>query len=380
MANGFDYESPLNKLLGVTIPQFLNQQLDRQESSRRFDEQMLAQAADRRQRQANFDRQQSLLEEQNQIDRQRQDQEDMYDIDSGLIDRITSETNLDKRSTLATNLRGQFKTERGVNELEAIMTSTSNDKEDRQSNLDLFKEIGILNDKEYTVLSKNTSSPQYEAQLNTTINRSMNQANLDSDREFQAKFADVKFIQSKIIQLQRDRALTVPGSTQRISIDDEVARLNSELGLAKESLNQYFGGQSGAQGSGNMGGESTAGMTTLKGGGKLPTAIYNQFILGESEDIPQEYYTTFNDEDYDDLVAASKLSGDARERARQAGVASVPTTDALSPKELAMIRKRRQREEALGSIDYSGQETGRALMDFLRNIRAPKGSMTKPAG
>ena len=63
MANGFDYESPLNRLLGVTIPQFLNQQLDRQESSRRFDEQMLAQAAERRQRQANFDRQQSSLDE-----------------------------------------------------------------------------------------------------------------------------------------------------------------------------------------------------------------------------------------------------------------------------------------------------------------------------
>jgi hypothetical protein len=39
MANGFDYESPINRLLSVTIPQFLEGQLDRQESARRFDEQ-----------------------------------------------------------------------------------------------------------------------------------------------------------------------------------------------------------------------------------------------------------------------------------------------------------------------------------------------------
>ena len=39
MANGFDYESPINRLLSVTIPQFIEGQLNRQESARRFDEQ-----------------------------------------------------------------------------------------------------------------------------------------------------------------------------------------------------------------------------------------------------------------------------------------------------------------------------------------------------
>ena len=43
MTNGFDYEAPINKLLSVTVPQFLDKQLDRQESSRRFDKQLLAQ-------------------------------------------------------------------------------------------------------------------------------------------------------------------------------------------------------------------------------------------------------------------------------------------------------------------------------------------------
>jgi hypothetical protein len=64
MANGFDYESPLNRLLGVTIPQFLNQQLDRQESSRRFDEQMLAQIKRDNAAQSRFDKEFSFKEEQ----------------------------------------------------------------------------------------------------------------------------------------------------------------------------------------------------------------------------------------------------------------------------------------------------------------------------
>ena len=30
MANGFDYESPLNRLLSITVPQTINRALDRQ--------------------------------------------------------------------------------------------------------------------------------------------------------------------------------------------------------------------------------------------------------------------------------------------------------------------------------------------------------------
>ena len=40
MANGFDYESPLNKLLNVTIPEAISGQLTREEGRRRFDKQL----------------------------------------------------------------------------------------------------------------------------------------------------------------------------------------------------------------------------------------------------------------------------------------------------------------------------------------------------
>ena len=380
MANGFDYESPLNRLLGATIPQFLNDQLDRQESSRRFDEQQLAQAQARKQNQANFNRQQLALEEQNAFEKQRVIKEDLYDIDSSLIDRINSEGNLDKKKILAEKFETQFKTERGSNEINAIMASIEDEKVNRQSSLDLFKGIGVLNDNEYTILSKNTSSSDYENQLNTTVNRSINQANLADNREFQAKFSDVKFIQSKITQLQRDKALTTPGSEQRNAIESELDVLNTELNTSRESLNQYFGGtSSGQQGSDGSGGVKT-GMTTLKGGGIIPTAILNQFIAGEIDDVPSEYYTSFNDEDYDDLLVQEKLAQTRRKNIRQEAISSVPTAEKLTKKEQALLRRRRKQEEVLGSIDPTGQEAVQSIAEFLRNLQAPSGSMFKPAG
>jgi len=381
MANGFDYESPLNRLLGVTIPQFLNQQLDRQESSRRFDEQMLAQAAERRQRQANFDRQQSSLDEEREFNKQRVIKDDLYDIDESLIERINSEGDLDRKKVLAEKLSGQFKTDKGANELNAIMSSVEGEKENRQSDLDLYKEIGILRDNEYTILSKNVSSSGYESQFNTIVNNSIKQADLADNRDFQAKFSDVKFIQSKIIQLQKDKSTyTMPGSAERASVDEEIQGLETQLKSAKETLNQYFRGESGSDTGGDTGGNTQAGMTRLKGGGIIPTAILNQFIAGERDDVPAEYYTTFNDEDYDDLIAQEKLAQTRRKNIRQEAISSVPTAEKLTKKEQALLRRRRKQEEVLGSVDFTGQEGFQSVIDFLRNIEAPEGSMFRPAG
>tara|TARA_R100000900_G_scaffold145466_1_gene131362 strand:- start:1704 stop:2849 length:1146 start_codon:yes stop_codon:yes gene_type:complete len=381
MANGFDYESPLNRLLGVTIPQFLNQQLDRQESSRRFDEQMLAQAAERRQRQANFDRQQSSLDEEREFNKQRVIKDDLYDIDESLIERINSEGDLDRKKVLAEKLSGQFKTDKGANELNAIMSSVEGEKENRQSDLDLYKEIGILRDNEYTILSKNVSSSGYESQFNTIVNNSIKQADLADNRDFQAKFSDVKFIQSKIIQLQKDKSTyTMPGSAERASVDEEIQGLETQLKSAKETLNQYFRGESGGDTGGDTGGNTQAGMTRLKGGGIIPTAILNQFIAGEIDDVPAEYYTAFNDEDYDDLLVQEKLAQTRRKNIRQEAISSVPTAEKLTKKEQALLRRRRKQEEVLGSVDFTGQEGFQSVIDFLRNIEAPEGSMFRPAG
>ena len=70
MANGFDYESPLNRLLSITVPQTINRALDRQESSRRFDREMDMKDEQLSQAQDNFDEQLEITKEQNKFNRE----------------------------------------------------------------------------------------------------------------------------------------------------------------------------------------------------------------------------------------------------------------------------------------------------------------------
>ena len=70
MANGFDYVSPLNRLLSITVPQTINRALDRQESSRRFDREMDMKDEQLSQAQDNFDEQLEITKEQNKFNRE----------------------------------------------------------------------------------------------------------------------------------------------------------------------------------------------------------------------------------------------------------------------------------------------------------------------
>jgi len=100
MANGLNYESPLNRLLSVTLPQFLNRELDRKqrkeeaEANREFREQQLDSLNEYRDEQNEFrDKQfeanQSFREDQ----LQRQDE-------SSLFSDIRNSTTLDKKTNM----------------------------------------------------------------------------------------------------------------------------------------------------------------------------------------------------------------------------------------------------------------------------------------
>ena len=60
MANGLNYESPLNRLLSVTLPQFLNRELDRKQRKEEAE-------ANREFRQQQFDSLNEYRDEQNEF-------------------------------------------------------------------------------------------------------------------------------------------------------------------------------------------------------------------------------------------------------------------------------------------------------------------------
>ena len=97
MANGLNYESPLNRLLSVTLPQFLNRELDRKqrkeeaEANREFREQQLNSLNDYRDEQNEFrDKQFEANQTFREDQLQRQDE-------SSLFSDIRNSTTLDKK-------------------------------------------------------------------------------------------------------------------------------------------------------------------------------------------------------------------------------------------------------------------------------------------
>ena len=100
MANGLNYESPLNRLLSVTLPQFLNRELDRKqrkeeaEANREFREQQLNSLNDYRDEQNEFrDKQFEANQTFREDQLQRQDE-------SSLFSDIRNSTTLDKKTNM----------------------------------------------------------------------------------------------------------------------------------------------------------------------------------------------------------------------------------------------------------------------------------------
>tara|TARA_R100001443_G_scaffold1202_3_gene4621 strand:- start:8126 stop:9796 length:1671 start_codon:yes stop_codon:yes gene_type:complete len=71
MANGFDYKSPIDTLLSVTLPRFLDSELNRQERSRQFDERLA------------FNEQQALINQQ-QAEKSFNLRKDQFEFQQGL--------------------------------------------------------------------------------------------------------------------------------------------------------------------------------------------------------------------------------------------------------------------------------------------------------
>tara|TARA_R100001460_G_scaffold69165_2_gene109733 strand:- start:178 stop:1785 length:1608 start_codon:yes stop_codon:yes gene_type:complete len=87
MANGFNYESGLNRLLSVTIPNLVNSQLDRQERQRQFDESIEQREIERGFRLARADEQDERAERNFQANEQRYREQQQEKLESRVYQR-----------------------------------------------------------------------------------------------------------------------------------------------------------------------------------------------------------------------------------------------------------------------------------------------------
>ena len=140
MANGFDYESPLNRLLSVTLPQFVNNERNRQESSRRFDEQMAAQADARNQQQFNFEQQQRTQEDNIKFNQQRALRMEELELDQFQYKTADETTSISGEIASRQKLKGTFKTQQIENTNDSQIISLQKKLSEGKKAAEIFRE------------------------------------------------------------------------------------------------------------------------------------------------------------------------------------------------------------------------------------------------
>ena len=139
MANGFDYESPINRLLSITIPQFLESSLDRQESARRFDEQQAF-------RQQQFDaqitqqaRQNDIMDKALETEKINRENAERLEIENSHLQSIQLESDSEDALRLAENF--EFKTIQGQSKFRVLKKQIELGKENNSKILNSYRQI-----------------------------------------------------------------------------------------------------------------------------------------------------------------------------------------------------------------------------------------------
>ena len=371
MANGFDYESPLNRLLSVTLPQFVNNERNRQESSRRFDEQMAVEADARRQQQFNFEQQQTLQKEQFAFNKERTEKADDADMDSGLISSLDRITDLGRKEIRINKLMGQVKTTAGKNSLEGMLSGIQNTREIRQADLESLKEIDLINDRELILMTNQINSPGYEKTYNNIVGQAIKQANKQDDRGFIADREELKSIITEIPSLYKVLTETID--------EDEKKAIQATISRKEARKLEVLEGM--RIGSGQP--QSVKGTTFLAGGGRISASVLNSYVTG-SEDIPEDLLAVLNEEDFQDL--------ENQRMAYESGVESKLAQQAaenppLTPKQKALLKRAEQKEAkklALENqmIDPTGRTTLEGILNMMQNLQAGDNPQTpfNPSG
>ena len=370
MANGFDYESPLNRLLSVTLPQFVNNERNRQESSRRFDEQMKVEADARNQQQLNFQQQQMLQKKKLDFDIQMSEKREDADVDQGVISSLDKVGNLNQQMARATKLLPSMRTEAGKTNLQGIINSAQNTIDSRTAMLDSLLEMELIRDNEYNVMKNNVASAGYDNMNTQIVGQAVKQSNLESNREWLTNMEELKGINTQLVAETKNIGTAIYADPKA----QEQLNMNIEMLKARKSelLKQMkVGSQTNRE-------DITPGTVTLAGGGTMSGSDYDSFVQGTSDDLPISVWSTLDAEDIEDLEQRrqSYASGVKSKLDRQ--MAENPP---LTKKEQAILRKAEADEKKKAimmgeGIDPTGRSTLQGFLDMMQNLEAGQNPQT----
>ena len=376
MANGFDYESPLNRLLSVTLPQFVNNERNRQESSRRFDEQMAVEADARNQQQLNFQQQQMLQKKKLDFDIQMSEKREDADVDQGVIGSLDKVGNLNQQMTRATKLLPSMKTEAGKTNLQGIINSAQNTIDSRTAMLDSLLEMELIRDNEYNVMKNNLASAGYDNMNTQIVGQAIKQANLESNREWLTNMEELKGINTQLVVESKNIGTAIYATDEaQKQLKDNIELLNTRKSEILKEMK--VGSKTNRE-------DITPGTVTLAGGGTLSGSDYDSFVQGTSDDLPLSIWSTLEVEDIEDLEQRRKSYASGVKTKLDRQMAENPP---LTKKEQAILRKAEADEKKKAimmgeGIDVTGRSTLEGFLNMMKNLEAGQNPQTpfNPSG
>ena len=221
MANGFNYESPLNRLLSVTLPQFISQQtsMARDERNRVRQEER----DDKRYLQ-DFNRNETRYQD----GLRRQTELDNRDFDSNLINQGSSITNLQSQKDYYTTLlkSGNLKSTAGYDLSEARVEALGSGIQQAGKNVEMLKNLGI--EEFYVNKAKDLYMQGKDVGAFNIIDTHLQNKFKDAQTVAQARL-----LMSKIDSAEKEKeklggVFTDPINKQRAILETNIANLTNE--------------------------------------------------------------------------------------------------------------------------------------------------------
>ena len=229
MANGFTFESPLNRLLSITVPQFINQQLNRQENARRFNEQMKRDADRAAQQQRNFESQQQLQKEELKFNQNMARVQEENSEVSNLIDSLNRVNNLDQRiNRLSMLSQADRFSSQSRDKMRLEIKALEDLKDENKNTNDFLLSTGLISDKDSMKLSRFLNNANYSTFANDLYK--LNIQNLSEERKRQFEGAKLEYTENaKLIRsLEEQKNTGLIDSAIRDSIDSQIEELQVE--------------------------------------------------------------------------------------------------------------------------------------------------------
>jgi len=361
MANRFNYESPLNRLLSVTVPQFVSKERDREESSRRFDKEMGVEADARRQQQLNYQQEQTFRNKEFDFNVSRAEKSDDADFDSNLISSLDRVGNLNQRMTRAEKILPTLRTEFGKNNLQGVIDSSKDTISNRKLMLDSYLGMGLIKDNEYNVMQSNIASSGYDNMNTQIIGQAIKQSNLENNREWKTNQLELESINTMLTIEAKNVGTALYGTKEaKNELNLKIKQLNTrkdEL-LKLMKTNQKAGTE-----------DKTPGSVTLAGGGTITGGQYDGFVQGTTDDLPIEVWSSLEIEDIEDLEQKRKeYTAQGKSKLKNL----MADNPALTIKEKAILRKAELTEKRKTDLkeDATGRSTLKGFLEMMGNLKA----------